>query len=118
MKRPSIEELRAAMQPAALPPEPSYKRQPRSFLHGPLDWGEICQVRGLGDAVLAVWLLLHYRKRLTGDRWLSLPTKDLERLGISRWTKDRAVKALESEGFIRVQRNPGCSLLILLVRES
>ena len=64
-----------------------------------------------------LWLLIHYRKHLTGDRWVTLPAKDLQRLGIDRKAMYLAVRALESEGFIRVQRNPGRSLLILLVRE-
>lgn len=117
MKRPTIAELRAAMSPATFVPEPKHKRRKRSFLHGPLDWGDICQIRALEEPVIWAWLLIHYRKRLTGDRWVSLPTKDLERLKVSRYAMYRAVKALESEGFIRVQRNPGCSLRILLVRE-
>jgi hypothetical protein len=98
-------------------PGPKYARRKHSFLHGPLDLEELAQVARLGGAALEVWLLIHYRKRLTGDPWVWIPGKDLQRFGVSRLVFYRALKALESAGLIRTQRVPGRSTMILLVRE-
>jgi len=117
-KRPTAEELRAAMSARVSPSEPvAYSRQRRRFLRGPLDWGETCIAARLGGAALAVWLLINYRRQVIIDEpWLSLPNKELKRMGVSQWAKSRALRLLENEGLIRVQRARGKTALVRLVR--
>jgi hypothetical protein len=103
-----------------LPEVPVRKRQRRQFLHGPLDWGDVCQVasvRSEGRAALAVWLLIQHRRKLTGARVISLPSRDLELLRVSPPAKSRALKALEFLGLIRVLRDRGCTSRAILARE-
>jgi hypothetical protein len=67
--------------------------------------------------VLAVWLLIHLRKRMDPEApWISLPSKDLERMGIDHSGKWRALRALEAEGLIRVQRAVGKTALVCMAR--
>jgi hypothetical protein len=120
-RRPSIEELEAAASPElGFAPDPALlprSRRGRQFLHGPLDWGDICHIANASRMAVLVWLLIHHRRKLTGEVWLTLPTRDLSRLGISLTGKRRALKVLEDEGFIRVQRVRGRTTLVMLVRE-
>jgi hypothetical protein len=64
-----------------------------------------------------VWLLIHHRRKLTETAWVSLSSRDLTRLGVGETDKRRALKLLEAEGFIRVERARGCSTRVRLVRE-
>lgn len=120
-RHPTIEELEEAACPMlgftpdqALLPRP---RQRRPFLHGPLDWGEVCLAATISREVLAVWLLIHLRRKLTGELWVTLPARELARLRVVRQAKHRALKALEGEGLVRVQRVRGCTTRVSLVRE-
>jgi hypothetical protein len=119
--RPTVEELEAAIGPdLGFIPDPALLPRPRrgrQFLHGPLDWGDICQVFSVSREVAAVWMLIHLRRKLTGEPWITLPAKDLARLRVDKSAKSRALKILESEGFILVQRGRGCSVQVRLVRE-
>jgi hypothetical protein len=118
---PTAEELEAAASPElGFTPDPALlprSRRGRQFLHGPLDWGEICQVASVSREALPVWLLIHHRRKLTGELWITLPARELTRLRVDRTAKRRALKVLEAEGLIRAQRTRGHTTLVMLVRE-
>jgi len=120
-RRPTVEELEAAVEPGlGFIPDPALlprSRRGRQFLHGPLDWGEICQVASVSRRALLVWLLINHRRKLTGERWITLTVRDLARLRVDRMAKHRALKVLEAEGLIRVQRTRGHTARVRLVRE-
>lgn len=77
------------------------------FLRGPipLNWlGRACRLSGEALATaLAIWYVSGLQK---GERaGLTLTTKKVELLGVSRSAKSRGLKALEAAGLIRVQRD-------------
>jgi hypothetical protein len=66
--------------------------------------------------VLAVWLWIHLRRKLSDDPWIMLPGKQLEQLRLNRVAKHRALKALQAEGLIRTYRTRGSGTRVRLVR--
>jgi hypothetical protein len=121
-KAATLQELEDALKvtvPIGVPvTAPATKDRRRKFLAGPLDWGEICLVTKLDGSALAVWLLIHLRKRLATDRWISLPNRLLVEMGISRFAKSRALRLLQQEGLIRVAPTErGKTTLVALARE-
>src|SRR5215472_17951327 len=92
-RRPTVEELEAAVAPGlSFIPDPALLPRPRKgrhFLHGPLDWDDICLVASVSHVTLAVWLLILHRRKLAGERVVTLPSRDLARLRIDRTAKMR-----------------------------
>jgi hypothetical protein len=120
-KRPTLEELKEATSPVlGFTPDPKLFPRPRRgrpFLHGPLDWGDACQVFTVSREAAAVWFLIHRRRKLTEERAITLPTSELGQLRVDHTAKWRALKALESLGLIRVMRDRGCTVRVVLARE-
>jgi hypothetical protein len=112
-------QLREVMKPARPeltepPPKPKLSSD-RLALLGPINWKGIETVSLLGGAVLAVWLLIHLRTRLSGDRWVSVPGAMLTRMGVNRYAKSRAITALQRTGLIITRYEPGKTALVALV---
>jgi hypothetical protein len=120
-RRASLWEIEEALghTTPATPPDPVISPlKGRQFLAGPLDWPELCLVAKLGLAPLAVWLLLHLRRKLKGGPWITLPNPRLIEMGVSKWQKQRALALLESEGLIRIAPYMnGRPTMVALVRE-
>jgi hypothetical protein len=94
-------------------------RPGRQFLSARLDWPELCQVCKLGHAALAVWLLIHLRRKLKDGPWITLPNERMREMGISDDQKRRAVAQLRDEGVIRVAPVAnGQPFRVMLVRAS
>jgi hypothetical protein len=93
----------------------SSSRRRRQFLRGPIDWQDVCAVAKLPGKTWAVWLLLHLRWPMEDGEGVTLPNSRLAEMGVDRWAKIRALRALEDAGFIRVERRRGCSARITLV---
>jgi hypothetical protein len=64
-----------------------------------------------------VWLLIHHRRKLSAEQWVTLPARDLDRLSVNRFGKMRALKALEALGLIQVLRERGRTARVRLARE-
>jgi hypothetical protein len=90
----------------------------RQFLFRRLDWPEICLIAKLGGAALEVWLLIHLRWPIREDGWITLPNERMAEMGVTKWAKHLAIKALEAEGLIGVKREKGRSIRVALVREA
>jgi hypothetical protein len=87
----------------------------RQFLRGPVDWEDTCTAAALPGKALAVWLLIHLRWRIRNDGAVTLPSRRLAEMGVDRWSKRRALDALEDAGLIRVTWQRGRPPHIALV---
>jgi DNA-binding GntR family transcriptional regulator len=65
---------------------------------------------------LAVAIWLHRRRTICGSKLFSVPNRELyEELGLSRWTKYRALDGLEEAGVIAVVRDGQRAMLVRLL---
>ena len=81
----------------------------------PLGWlSRACRLSGKALATaLAIWYLKGLRNSYEG---LMLTTAVVERLGISRYSKSRALRDLERAGLIRVERRPQKNPLVTILK--
>jgi hypothetical protein len=117
-RKASWEEIQEAVQATShvSPPEDRV-RSGRQYLAARLDWPELCQVSKLGHAALALWLLIHLRRKLKGEPWITLPNARMREMGISDDQKRRGMALLRDEGLIRVAAVKGHPFRVMLVRE-
>jgi hypothetical protein len=95
---------------------PARQKQHRGWrIQGPFPWELWCVVARLPGKSLAIWQLVHHRSKLSGQLWVTLPHELLIEAGISQDAKDRALKALELHGLIRVDRRRGHPTKIAVV---
>ena len=92
------------------------KQSSKFFLHPKIQLIWIEKAAELGLQVLVVGLLLQFRKLLLGKDSVTLPKEFLSKFGISRGTKQRALKSLEKAGLIRVEQETGRSPLITVLK--
>lgn len=91
---------------ATLPPVKIKTRKPKTvdrFVKVPLWWAEQA-ARATNTPKAFVWLwLLHLAWKTKSDAF-PLPNEQLNRHGVSRYTKRRALRELEEAGLIQVSR--------------
>jgi hypothetical protein len=85
------------------------------FLKGPISLDDIATASRLPGQALGVFLAVHHRAALTRCKSVTLPKGLLERLGIGRDAKGRALHALEAASLIVVERDTGKTARITLV---
>ena len=86
------------------------------FISFPVAWLKLVLPYTKSGTQLAVALVLQRRRFLHRSRIFSLPNKELEELGISRFTKSRALAGLESAGLIKTNRKPGRAVVVTLLK--
>jgi hypothetical protein len=92
------------------------RRKLREFIAGPLPLPQFFLAAQLPGKALAVWLLVHFRTRITRRDEVTLPADLLAKAGIDHpTTKARALLSLEQAGLIRVARSPGRAPRISLI---
>jgi hypothetical protein len=89
-------------------------RRGQRFLKGPIPLREIAAAARLTGKALALFLLVHHQTDLTGKPIVTLPSKLLSDLGISRGAKARGLTLLENTGLISVTRSRGRAARIQL----
>jgi len=96
------------------------KREHKFFLHPQIQLVWIEKAAELGLQVLVVGVLLQFRKLLLEKDSVTLPKEFLSKFGISRGTKQRALKNLEKAGLISVARETGRNptITILAIKQS
>ena len=70
----------------------------------------------LGLKVLVVGLLLQFRKLLLGKDSVTLPKEFLSKYGVSRGTKQRALKKLEEASLVHVSQESGRTPMIAVLK--
>ena len=82
-------------------------RRGERFLKGPIPLRDIAAASRLTGKSLALFLAVHHQIALTGKPIITLPSKLLSDLGISRGAKARGLALLENTGLITVTRSRG-----------
>ena len=85
------------------------------FLKGPIPLEDIAVAAKLPGQALSTFLAIHHRAALTGCRSVTVPKGLLERLGISRDAKGRALHALAEASLIAVERDAGKTARVTLL---
>jgi hypothetical protein len=91
------------------------QRAQAQFLRGPIPLEALAVASSLPGQALIVLLLVHHRVALTKSQCVTLPKGLLDRFGISRDSKARALHALEEALLIVVERVSGRSARIKLL---
>ena len=87
---------------------PIHKKGER-FLRGPIPWAWVVEAANISGGALKVSLALWFLSGITKSGTVKLSNGLLSELGITRRTKYRVLKALESSGLISVLQHSGNS---------
>ncbi|MET3911912.1 DNA-binding MarR family transcriptional regulator [Bradyrhizobium sp. S3.3.6] len=79
------------------------------FLKGPIPMNELWVAARLPGQALAVYLAIRHQCDLTGKACVTLPGALLERFGVDKDAKSRALRSLSAAGLIRVDQQRGRS---------
>jgi hypothetical protein len=97
------------------PGTPTKRKKRETFIRTPFSWWE--KLSGCHGQTLAVALfIIHLDWKSRGCRPVKLANGALDSYGISRRTKWRALKELESLGLITVERRVGKSPIIQILQ--
>jgi hypothetical protein len=88
------------------------------FLKGPIPFAELAPVMRMPGKTLALYLPIVHRVATSKSMWITLPAYILEEVAISKDAKIDALRRLEQDGRIVVQRTIGGYLKVRLVRKS
>src|SRR5579883_3424650 len=114
-----LENLRIDQRPIAekrITPKCVRKRKRGEFLKGPIPLAWLNQAGALPGKSLAVGMALWFLVGLKRTKMdLKLRTAVLNRFGINRKVKTRALTALEGAGLISVSRQPGKNPLVSIL---
>ena len=84
------------------------------FLKGPISLPLLQEVAQLPGKALALYLAIRHRADLCGSPEVTLPTNYLADWGIDKYSKHRALTALERVGLVRTERCPGHTTRVTL----
>jgi hypothetical protein len=90
-------------------------RQAERYLRGPIRMADIRAAAKLSGPCLAVLLVIHYRRAITKQNAVTLPSGLLSDFGIDKSAKRRALLRLELAKLIRVKRTPGKTAVVELM---
>ncbi len=79
----------------------------RKFLKGPVPWAWIERASALPGKALAVGLSLWRLAGALRSRTVRLGNREVERLGVDRFAKSRALRALREAGLVEVASHQG-----------
>jgi hypothetical protein len=85
------------------------------YLHGPIRMNDIQAAAKLPGSCLAVLLAIHFRRAVTRQKAVTLPSGLLSNFGIDAAAKMRALRHLESATLIQVTRTPGKTAVVELM---
>jgi hypothetical protein len=86
------------------------------FLKGPLLLRELFPIARMPGKALALWLLILHRTGINRNQPCTLPARILVEWGINKDAKVEALRRLELQGLITVERPRGFMLKVKLVR--
>lgn len=112
-----VEQFRLPKRDRATPQKP--ERPPRRQLQGeflkgpvPMDW--LCRAAQLPGKAFQVAVAIRFQEGVKRSRTVTTPSKTLTKMGITRQSAYRALKALEASGLVSVERHPGRSPLVTI----
>jgi hypothetical protein len=84
------------------------------YLYGPIRIADIQAAAKLGGQCVALLLAIHFRRAVTGQEAVTLPSGFLCEFGIGRSVKRRGLERLEAAKLINVKRITGHSAVVRL----
>jgi hypothetical protein len=93
------------------------RRLAERFLKGPIPLTPLAIAARLPGKALAVYLAIRYRRDLTREPAVTLPSRLLAAFEVDKDCKARALRALEGAGLITVERSDGRAARITLLDE-
>jgi hypothetical protein len=94
--------------------EKSHTRQ-NHYLKGRVPWPWLVKAGRLPGKALAVGLMLWQRRKRFGQRVVRFSLARARAEGIPVMTAQRAIRALEAAGLVRVNRKPGRALKVTIL---
>ena len=94
----------------------SLRQESKFFLHPQIQLIWIEKAAQLGIQALVVGILLQFRALLSQKAEVTLPQDFLSRFGVSRGTKQRALKKLEEAGLVNVTQKSGRTPVIAVLK--
>ncbi|MGY3147713.1 hypothetical protein ACVWYQ_004712 [Bradyrhizobium sp. USDA 3397] len=88
------------------------------FLKGPIPMSELWAAARQPGQALAVYLAVRHQCDLTRKDTVTLPKALLERFGVDKDSKSRAIRALSVAGLIKIEQKRGRSARITLLSGS
>src|SRR5258708_22328374 len=87
------------------------------YLHSPIRMDDIRAAANLGGPCVALLVLIHFRRAVTGKEAVTLPGGFLAEFWIDKSAKQRGLKRLEEAKLITVERAVGHTAVIQLARK-
>jgi hypothetical protein len=84
------------------------------YLYGPIRIADVQAAAKLGGQCVTLLLAIHFRRAVTGQEAVTLPSGFLSEFGIGRGVKRRGLEGLEAAKLINVKRVVGHSAVIEL----
>lgn len=96
-------------------PPPRHKHGEK-FLRGPIPLTWLSRASKLSGKALHVGIVLWFRAGIEQNRTIKLSNLSVKVVGLTRYSKNRALKHLESAGLITVERCAGRSPVVTILR--
>jgi DNA-binding MarR family transcriptional regulator len=93
----------------------STNRKQEHFLKGPVPLPWLIKASKCSGKALAVAIAIRYRSGLCKTNQITLTSRVLEKFGIDRSAKSRAIQCLEEAGLISVERQHGKNPVITIL---
>lgn len=92
-----------------------HSQHPRPFLKGPVSWAWLVRAATCPGKTLHVGVALWFHAGRTRSKRVRLTNTLLESLGVSRWSKYRALDQLARAGLAQVDRDGPGNLVVTLL---
>jgi hypothetical protein len=95
--------------------KPPRHKQGEKFLKGPIPWAWLAKAARQSGKALHVAVVIWFLAGIKRKRSISLSNTALKELGVDRFSKARALRALEEVGLVSVKRPPGCNPVVTII---
>lgn len=85
---------------------------------GAVPWGWLCKAAKCPGKSLHVALVIRHQAKLEKKSVVSLGSRFLNDLGVSKDAKSRAILALEQEGLIKVSQRQGANPIVTIIEQN
>ena len=95
--------------------KPGKRTRPGIFLKGPIPWAWLAAASRLNGQALQIGVVLWLEVGFSGEHTVRLLNIRATELGVSRWSRYRALDALEAAGLIHADRQRGRSTRVTVL---
>jgi hypothetical protein len=116
-KRLSIKKGNGALAKPYPEEKPPRHKKGEKFLKGPVPLSWLASAAQLPGKSLHLGIVLWFLAGLKNTRSVSLSSSVLQRFGVDRSAKRRALSQLETAGLVSVHRHSGCNPLVTILSD-